>query len=261
MGPVAEPALVGVARSQHDNEARVEACNALAASGSPKCIPPLRELASNKTSESVARAAEDAIKRVQERSLTDAEWKSLLDDLKTGDEERRRRAADRLARVDRVGAHQAGVARALEALLVHTSERTQRDALRALSVWADKETAGPLAERCDDREFNPWREALEVMAKFDSSPRTIAIILRKMPEDQGHVGRLLLQLHTAVEPAVLAAIRNETDNRARVGSCRLLESVGTEASLPVLRPLAEQVDLAEVAKAAEEALHGIKDRG
>jgi HEAT repeat protein len=261
MGLAAEPALIDVARSQEDNAARVEACNALAASGSPKCIPPLRELAANKKNDSVARAAEDAIKRLQERSLTDAQWKSVLDDLKTGDEEKRRRAAVRLASVDRVASRQGSVTRALEALLVHTSERTQRDALRALTVWADKESAQPLAERCDDRQFNPWREALEVMAKFDSSPRTIAVILRKMPEDQAHVGRLLLQMHTAVEPAVVAAIRNAADNRARVGWCRLLESFGTEASLPVLRPLAEQADLAEVAKAAEEALKGIRERG
>jgi HEAT repeat protein len=261
MGPAAEPALVAVARSQEDNSARVEACNALAAGGSPKCIPPLRELASNKTNESLARAAEDAIKRAQERSLTDAEWKPLLDDLKTGDEEKRRRAADRLARIDRFGAHQASVARALEALLVQTTERTQRDALRALSVWADSGSVQPLAERSSDRQFNPWREALDVIAKIDSSPRAIAIILGKMPDDPGHVSRLLHSMRAAVEPAVAEAIRTATDDRTRVESCRLLESIGTEASMPVLRPLAEQADLAEVARAAEDALRGIRERG
>jgi HEAT repeat protein len=261
MGPVALPALVAVASSQEDNAARVEACNALAAGGSPNCIAALRELASNKKNESVARAAEDAIKRVQDRSLSNEQWEAVLNDLKTGDEEKRRRAADILARVDRVGARQASVARELESLLVGTSERTQRDALRALAVWADRGSVQPLEKCCGDRQFNPWREALDVIAKIDSSPRAIAIILGKMPDDPGHVGRLLHAMRAVVEPALAEAIRTGRDDRTRVELCRLLESIGTEASLAVLRPLAEQADLAEVAKAAEEALKGIKERG
>ncbi len=261
MGPAAEPALIALVKSKEDSGMRADACGPLAAVGTEACFSTLTELASNQKDEQVARAAKDGLRKLEERRLTEPQWKTVLDDLQSVDEEKRRRAAEHLAAVDRDAQHQPVVARALESLLTGTSERTQRDALRALLVWADAKSVKPLIERCEDRQFNPWREALVVIARIDSSPRAVAIILARMSEDQDHAGRLLLQMHTAVEPVVVEALQTATDNRIRVGSCRLLESFGTEASLPVLRGLAEKVGEAAVARAAEEALKGIEERG
>lgn len=81
-----------------------------------------------------------------------------------------------------------------------------------------------------------------------------------MPEDFGHVTRLLRELGPSAEPLILKAVQNASDSRVRVESCRVLESIGTETSLPILRSAAAAMGEGQVASAAEDALRGIAER-
>ena len=120
--------------------------------------------------------------------------------------------------------------------------------------------AGALAGRCNDRSFSPWREALEVLARLDPSPRTAEVLIGRMPDDYSHVLRLLRELGAAAEPALLQAFQKAPDVRVRVESCRVLEAIGTEVSLPVLQAAASRTGDGSVAAAADDALRGISER-
>jgi len=143
----------------------------------------------------------------------------------------------------------ADVAKALEAALSDRDENVQREALRALRVWGDRTNAGALADRCKDRSYGPWREALEVLARLDPSPRTAEVLTGRMPDDYGHVLRLLRELGVVAEPALLQAFQKAPDVRVRVESCRVLEAIGTEASLPMLQAAASRTGEGSVAVA------------
>jgi HEAT repeat protein len=192
--------------------------------------------------------------------MSDAEGQVALDRLKSEDANRRREAAQGLADAQPDPSRRAAVAEALETALNDHEERVQREALRALGVWGDRTSARALIDRCKDRSFNPWREALGVLARLDPSPRTAEILIGRMPEDYGHVLRLLSEMGAVAEPAILQAFQTAPDLRVRVESCRVLEAIGTEASLSVLQAAAAHTGDGVVAAAADDALRGISER-
>ncbi len=260
IGPPAEPAVIALVQSQEDWGTRSEACKLLGAIGSKACIPALQEATKNRKEPFVVMAAEAALKRLEGARMSDAEGQVALDRLKSEDANRRREAAQGLADAQPDPSRRAAVAKALETALNDHEERVQREALGALRVWGDRTSARALADRCKDRSFNPWREALGVLARLDPSPQTAEILIGRMPDDYGHVLRLLSEMGAVAEPAILQAFQKAPDLRVRVESCRVLEAIGTEASLPALQAAAAHTGDGVVAAAAEDALRGISER-
>jgi hypothetical protein len=86
------------------------------------------------------------------------------------------------------------------------------------------------------------------------------ILIGRMPDDYGHVLRLLSGLGPAAEPALVQAFQKAADLRVRVESCRVLAAIGTESSLPVLQAAAARTGEGIVAAAAEDAPRGISER-
>jgi len=260
IGPPAEPAAIALVQSQEDWGTRAEACKLLGAIGSKACIPPLQEATKNRKDAFVVMAAEAALKRLDGARLTDAAGQVALEDLKSADANRRREAARGLADAQPDPARRAAVANALATALSDRDENVQREALRALRAWGDRTSAAALADRCKDRSFGPWREALEVLTRLDPRPQTAEVLIERMPDDYGHGSRLLHELGAAAEPALLQAFQKSPDLRVRVESCRVLEAVGTLASLPVLQAAEARTGDGTVAAAAEDALRGIAER-
>jgi len=127
-------------------------------------------------------------------------------------------------------------------------------------VWGDRTSARALVDRCNDKSFSPWREALEVLARLDPRPQTAGILIGRMPDDYSHVLRLLREMGAVAEPAILQAFQKAPDVRVRVESCRVLEVIGTELSLAMLQAAAARTGEGIVAAAAEDALKGISER-
>jgi S1-C subfamily serine protease/HEAT repeat protein len=260
IGPPAEPMVIALVKSQEDWGTRSEACKLLGSIGSRACIPTLQEATKNRKDPFVVMAAEAALKRLDGARMSDAEVRVALERLKSRDPSQRREAAHGLADVKPDPGRRAAVAKALEEALNDHDESVQREALGALRVWGDHNSAGPLADRCNDTSFHPWREALEVLARLDPRPQTAEILIRRMPEDYGHVLRLLREMGAVAEPAILQAFQKAPDVRVRVESCRVLVAIGTEASLPVLHAAAARTGEGVVAAAAEDALRSISER-
>ncbi len=258
VGPPAEPVLIELVQSQEDWGTRSDACKLLGEICSKACIPVLQEATRNRKDPFVVMAAEGALKKLDSAPSNDVKLTLLR--LTSANPDWRRDAIRALADARPDPVHRAAAARALEAALSDRDENLQRDALRALRVWGDRTSSPALIDRCKDRSFNPWRKALEVLAHLDPSPQTADLLITRMPDDYGHVLRLLHTLGPAAEPALLQAFQKSPDLRVRVESCKMLESVGTERSLPVLQAFASRTGDGAVAAAAAEALRGIIQR-
>jgi len=260
IGPPAEPALIALITSQVDWPIRVDACKVLGVIGSKQSIPALQESALNKKDGLVAMAAENALKTIVGKPLTDSQWEATLEDLKSPDPNRRREAAERLAVAEPDAGRRAAAASALAAALVEKDDRVLGEVVRALKTWGTVESAQALIDRCNDQSFRPWREALEALAHIDPSPKTAEAIIARMPDDARHCSNLLRELGPVAEPALLKAFQSAADPRVRREAGRALETFGTDASLAILRQAGSKTGDGALARAAEDALKGIAER-
>jgi S1-C subfamily serine protease/HEAT repeat protein len=263
IGPAAEPTLIKLVRYPGDDwGVRSEACKALETVGTKACIPTLQEAAMNRKEAFVAMAAEAALKKLQASDgMSEAAASLMLDRLKSPDANQRRQAISSLADARPDPRRRAAVAEALAAALADPDENIQRDALRAFRVWADRSDAAVLVDRAKDRNFRPWREALEILTQVDPGQRAAEAVIDRMPDDFGHAHRLLRELGPVAEPAALETFQKGTDLRLRVELGRALETIGTDASLPILQQAADRTGEGTVANAADDALRGIAARG
>jgi hypothetical protein len=81
-----------------------------------------------------------------------------------------------------------------------------------------------------------------------------------MPDDVGDATRLVRDIGATAEPALIQAFQSAAETRVRVESCRVLEAIGTETSLPVLRKFSARTGEGSLARVAEDALKGIAER-
>jgi HEAT repeat protein len=260
IGPSAEPALVALLEPQNEWPIRADACKALGAIGSTACIPSLKRSALDKKDGLVAMAAENALKDIEARTLTDAQWHAIRDDLQSVDANRRREAAVRLAKAQPEPKRRAIVAEALISCLDQSDEPTQKEIVRALGKWGNDESARVLIERCNNPSYKPWRETLEALARFDPGARTADAIVARLADDGGYCYQLLRGMGAPAEPALIRAFQNAPDARVRFEAAKALETIGTDMSLDLLRKAAPEPGEAELAHAAEDALKGIAER-
>jgi HEAT repeat protein len=260
MGPPAEPTVIAIVQSKEDWGTRSDACKVLGVIGSKASIPVLQEATKDRKEAFVVMAAEAALKNLAPQPMSNAESSVAIDNLKSGDVNRRREAAKSLAAARPDPSQRAAVTKALETALGDNDENNQREVLRALRVWGDRDSAQALITRCNDKSFRPWHEALEVLASVDPSARTAETLIARMPDDFGHSLRLLREIGAPAEPALLQAFQTAPDLRVRVESCKVLETIGSAASLTVLQEAAARTGDGAVAVAAEDSLKGIAER-
>jgi HEAT repeat protein len=219
----------------------------------------LRE-AARKANDPSAAAAQDLLKRLEGRRLSDADVGVILETLNGLDHNRSNEAIKRLAEAEADSRHRAAVVKALGAVARDRDGFRQGEVLRALRVWADRATAQPLIDRGTDKSFEWWRQALEVLVHIDPSPHTAEILIARWPEDDGHITRLLREIGPTAEPTLLQAFQQAPDPRVRAAAGRLLEAIGSEAALPALQAAATGIGDGMVAREAEETLKIIRER-
>jgi HEAT repeat protein len=260
IGPPAEHAVIAVVQSKEDWPVRSEACKILGTIGTKASIPVLQEAMKDKQNGFVVMASEASLKKLEKAKMTDAEVQVAIERLKAADPTPRRETAHSLAEAPVDPSHQAEIAKALGDALSDREESVQREALGALRVWGNHASAEALADRCRGKQWNPWREGLEALVRIDPGPETARTLIERMPEDYGHVRRLLGQIGPSAEPVLLGAVQGAADAGVRVESCRVLATIGTEASLPVLRAAAARQGEGQLAAVAEEAVRAITER-
>jgi HEAT repeat protein len=260
MGPPAEPVLIAIVQSKEDWGVRSEACKLLGVIGSQASIPVLQEAGKDRNDAFVVMAAESSLKLLAPPSITSAAASVAIDSLKSGDVNRVRAAAQSLAAAKPDPKTRADIANALLAALGGNDDLSQRDVLRALKVWGDKDVAQALLARGNDNAFRMWREALDTAATLEPTAKTAEALIARMPDDFGHVLRLLREIGPPAEPAVLHAFQTASDVRVRVESCKVLETIATPASLTVLQEAAAKTGEGTLAIVAEDSLKGIAER-
>jgi HEAT repeat protein len=162
-----------------------------------------------------------------------------------------------------VPAVQAEAARALAKCLDETFSPQCADAAKALKVWATPAEVPALIKAASDVSDNVRRPALEALAKL-KDPRAIGPLAKRLAanHDLKEVSAALVAMGPAVEPEVVKVLA-EMNRDVRVEVCRILQAVGTGASLPALEAAAKvaaQRNEPEVVRAADSAAKAIKAR-
>jgi HEAT repeat protein len=260
IGLSAEGALMALLTPQNEWPIRADACKVLGEIGSRACIPSLKQAALDKKDGLVVTAAETALKNIEERVLTDAQWEAVRDNLQSLDPNHRREAAQRLAKAETDAKRRALVAEALIAALDQSDEPTQKEIVHALAKWGNDESARVLVDRCSNPSYRPWRETLEALARFDPGARTADAIVARMADDGGYCYELLRGMGARAEPALVRAFQNAPSPGVRFEAAKALGTIGTEMSLAMLREAVPARGEAELASAAEDALRGISQR-
>jgi hypothetical protein len=133
--------------------------------------------------------------------------------------------------------------------------------VRAVRIWGGRDAIPILIERARDRSFRRWNDALEALVRLEPSRRTAELVVARMPDDYGLANRLLREIGAPAEPAVAEAFQHTADGRTRHEAGRVLDDIGTEASVPMLQQAAALTAIGALGREADEALKAIRERG
>jgi serine/threonine protein kinase len=192
-------------------------------------------------------------------ALSEADLENLLADLQAADDARQQQAASRLAQVEVSPARRAEVARKLASLLDSTDLLTRSHAARALGVWGSADDVPALLRVLQDGEPQPRWGAIEALARLGGE-RAIEAVAERLADflDRGAASKALQGLGAQAEPAIRGQLTS-ADDGARLEACKLLQTLGTRASVADLETAARDPN-GQVSQAAQEALKAIASR-
>jgi len=190
-------------------------------------------------------------------------------DLKSGQTVRVKRAAEWLkdhpAMLAAVSApRRKDVALALDPLPENPDREISASSINALKLWATIDnltTFARLAE--DDRpqhdQMRNW--AIEMLGSLkDQRAAPILASLLVRSNTRPHAKKALLNLGSSAEPDVRKLL-GDADKTVVIEACRVLETIGTNASLPDLEKVTKDTTDKQVTSAANQAINKIKSRG
>jgi hypothetical protein len=170
------------------------------------------------------------------RPLSREELTQTLADLESGSVTTRRLACVRLARAE-PGAGRAEVLEALAKLLRDADAFARRDAVQAHLAWADRRKKSTLYYDLLKGDTSVLVRAvlIEGLARLDGARAAEAIAARLAEEaDRPTARKALVGMGAEAEKAVLAQLSSR-DGAVRLEACKLLEEIGTAASVPALK--------------------------
>jgi HEAT repeat protein len=288
-GPVAEPAVLRLLVKEGQSDRVVELCGILDEIGTRAAVPHLQKL-SRDPELKVAQAAVDALEGIKERGNpppggaeeapvvprprpkrpkppepppspeppTDEQLVLAVDDLRSRDFGRRKRAADLLARSGLDGARQVEVEKALWSLLEDANAGLRVAALAALRVWGTEDSVPALKAAL--RQEDTRGEALQALGTIrHASASEVLVEALTRPNDRPEAARALKAQGPVAEPAVLRLLGKTADPVLAAAACGVLDEIGTKAALPELQRLARSPDR-RVAQAAVDAVEGVRER-
>jgi hypothetical protein len=206
----------------------------------------------------------------RELQLTEAEFEQSLADLESGDPFRIQAACDQLAKIKPGGPHSEIVDR-LTMLVEDRDVSVRLAAIKAMGTWGDADEVPVLIESLDDESHAVRWAAFESLGKFRNE-RGAAAVAKWLSRDRNYASRALIAMGPVAEPAVLAlfdvggsvtggGLRDSeaSDNATRAEACRILQQIGNDRSLSVLKTAAESSDFL-LRTAAGDALRAIRAR-
>ena len=161
-----------------------------------------------------------------------------LYDLKSPLPQTRKQALSRLARTPADASRRAEVAQAIVPMLQEPDGFTRADAAKALAVWGGPESTPALIVALKDTAFNVrWAvlDALKGLKDPQASEALAALVAED--KDRGKAVDALKAIGPPAEDAVIPLLSNGED-RVRVEACKILQVIGSEKSVPMLRRLA-----------------------
>jgi S1-C subfamily serine protease/HEAT repeat protein len=183
-----------------------------------------------------------------------------LADLKKPEDGPRRDAAHRLAEGSPIEGRRAEVARALEGLLDDHRGPTNVEAIRALGVWGDARSRGPLIRRLQDPRYGSRPELLEALARLGPDPQAAEAMAGCLGIFGLDAARYLRALGPAAEPAALRVAQGSGPPGARAEACRVLGQIGTPVCVPPLSELAGKRAEGDLVRAAGDGVRQIRER-
>lgn len=183
----------------------------------------------------------------------------VLFDLESPALQKRKDALRRLKDAPPDPEHRAEVARAIEPLLRDPDGFARSDAAKALAIWGGPENTPALVEALRDPAFNVRWAVLDAFAQL-KDPAGAEGVAEWLPKDRGKASEALKAMGPGAEPAVIPYLEY-LDVFTRMEAAKILQVIGTEASVGPLRKLVQQVNGHGLdAMAANEALR-VLDRG
>ena len=243
-GYLAEPELIPLLKSR-DRVTQSYAVNLLGSVGGEKSLSALRSLASNGNLRS---GVEKAMKEITERAGTPVLPRylptSTVDQIVTALKSERssdiERALNRVTEINVIEGRRKEVVDALEALYTSSSRGVPEDAVVAVGTWGTSENVSTLLKRLDDTKDFPREATYRVLAEFGDAKAIAPLVARLETNDSRILQRIIPRFGSAAEPELLRLYESTSNASARDSAIFLLGEVGTEASLRILEPLAEE---------------------
>lgn len=181
----------------------------------------------------------------------------LVEALKSADATARQGAAEKLAKAAPLGPRDE-VAKALVGRMVDESKSVQDAVKKALMVWGGKDHVPALLPLL--RENSQIRgNTMEVLAVFKDERGAEAVAERlRNSVDRAKASQALQAMGPVAEPAALKQLKYP-DAKVRLEACKVLEVVGTKASLAALKAAAQDSNV-QVVKAAQQAAEKVAKR-
>jgi HEAT repeat protein len=192
-------------------------------------------------------------------TLSDAEVKKALGELKSGNPDTRKAAAERLAKAEPNDAQRTKVASALQASMTDPNIFARGEVAKALSVWGTKKNVSPTIELLSHRDGFIRASAMKVLGalKDERGARAVAAKLESR-SDRGGAAESLREMGPVAEKPVLPYVRSP-DPAVREEACKVLKEIGGSGSVKMLTSISNDPNPA-VATAAKEALDKVKGR-
>lgn len=188
-----------------------------------------------------------------------------LNNLKSNDFMRRQEGAGWIAQQKAADKDkQAEVAAALEAALEDQDGGVRRQAAQALKIWATPDNSKGLIRALNQDDDGVRHPAIDTLGMLKEEMAIVPLcqLMTIKGGDRPKIIAALTSIGPKCEPTVLQLLGNQ-DKGVRIDACKVLQAVGTKASLPALNQLgtaAAAMKQNDVKNAAIAAITAIQSR-
>jgi S1-C subfamily serine protease/HEAT repeat protein len=256
MGPAAEKAVIPYLDDKYAGVTRFWTFNIIGEIGTAASLPALEKVTGPDTLHS-----KGVIEAVRERvPLTKEEWPQALDDLKSADAAKRRKAARRISVTAPSDDRRADISSRLELLLNDQSGDVRNAAVKGLGRWGGKGSIPILVKRLEG--FDPGFHAvvIDTLAELKGDDVATAIA-RRVPDafDRGKAVQALKSMDPLVAEKALLPLLSDTNVFVRCEAIKVLADLGGRNSIAPLEKLSKDNNVF-YSKLAQDALARIQDR-
>lgn len=198
-----------------------------------------------------------AAKRRSRERLTDRELNDVVSTLHSDQTIDQREGAMRLAQAEPKKGR-SDVALALNPLLASKDLSVRRAAAAAACVWGTQENVATLLQLIDAEPDDVARTDAMIALAQVGDERVAESLARHLKKNREDAAAALAAMGPVAEKAVVVYVK-DSDPLVRAEACQILNFIGTQSSVPIVRAATRDKD-ARVASAAQAALKSISAR-